>query len=80
MRFCLLFPIQQLNKFRNLKDSEANQLVDNFRPAQQLNGRIKYYRTFTGCEFPQTWPITFNTLFVAIEWARCIIVFALSPQ
>ena len=62
MRFCLLFPIQQLNKFRNLKDSEANQLVDNFRPAQQLNGRIKYYRTFTGCEFPQKWPIVLRNI------------------
>ncbi|XP_046637024.1 carbonic anhydrase 2-like [Daphnia pulicaria] len=76
-------PIQisekQLAKFRKLKDNQAKSLVDNFRPAQLLNGRIKFYRSFTGCEIPQSWPFTSTPFMDAFTWTTCIINFAFSP-
>ncbi|XP_046648360.1 carbonic anhydrase 2-like [Daphnia pulicaria] len=76
-------PIQisekQLAKFRKLEDNTAKSLVDNFRPAQQLNGRIKFYRSFTGCEIPRSWPITSTPFLDAFTWTTCLINFTFSP-
>ncbi|XP_055643282.1 carbonic anhydrase 2-like [Toxorhynchites rutilus septentrionalis] len=41
----LLISEEQLNVFRSLRDADGNQLVDNFRSLQPINGRpIVYYR------------------------------------
>ncbi|XP_046449786.1 carbonic anhydrase 2-like [Daphnia pulex] len=71
---------QQLAKFRKLEDDEAENLVDNFRPAQLLNGRIEFYRSFTGCEIPQSWPFTSTPFLDAFKWVSCMINFAFSWQ
>ncbi|XP_057367976.1 carbonic anhydrase-like [Daphnia carinata] len=71
---------RQLNKFRSLSDAEDEQLVNNYRPAQQVKGRIIYYRRYNGCELKQSWPLTSTPLLDIFKWGQCQLYYALSWQ
>lgn len=69
---------RQLNKFRSLKDAANEQLVNNYRPAQQLKGRTIYYRRYHGCELKESWPVTSTPLWDVLTWGQCLVNYALS--
>ncbi|KAI9563221.1 alpha-carbonic anhydrase [Daphnia sinensis] len=69
---------RQLNMFRNLNDAANQQLVNNYRPAQQVKGRIIYYRRYNGCELKESWPFTSTPLLDAFRYSQCLINYALS--